>query len=54
MKIIREVNGQQMEFELTKYEIIKAYNEQNKENHIDDIKDAVRWFLTILIVMVRP
>ena len=40
MKIIREVNGQQMEFELTDHELWEAYREQE---HLFDMEDVCAW-----------
>ena len=39
MTIKRVVNGTEMEFELTSLEMWEAYNEQEHEYDIDDIKD---------------
>ena len=38
MKIKRNVNGQEMEFELTSEEMYKAFWEQEKEYHKEDIR----------------
>lgn len=38
MKIKRNVNGQEMEFELTHEELYKAFYEQERECHKEDIQ----------------
>ena len=38
MKIKRNVNGQEMEFELTRAEIYDAFCEQEREHYKEDIK----------------
>ena len=38
MKIKRNVNGQEMEFELTHGELYKAFYEQERECHKEDIQ----------------
>lgn len=41
MKIKRNINGQMVEFELTREEICQVFQEQEKENHKDDIQSVL-------------
>ena len=41
MKIKRNVNGQEMEFELTSEEVLYAFYEQDKEFHKEDIQSIL-------------
>ena len=41
MKIKRNVNGQEMEFELTHAELYKAFYEQERECHKEDIQSVL-------------
>ena len=41
MKIKRNVNGQEMEFELTHEELYKAFYEQEREYHKEDIQSVL-------------
>lgn len=40
MKIKRNVNGQEMEFELTREEMYQAFCKQEREYHADDIQSV--------------
>ena len=44
MKIVRTVNGQEMEFELTSDELYSAYSEKEHEFDCQDIQDELEGY----------